>query len=116
MDPRAAVAIGKCLKYGTCGGSGGSFGGTQGEADGPAMTRIIILVLSLALPGEIAGAATNPWIYESGKGRFHYAQYDYGFDRHFGRKGHRHWASGAQRNLPLPGKCRVWFLSRVPGC
>jgi hypothetical protein len=80
------------------------------------MPRIIILVMSLAVPGQITGAAANPWIYESGKGRFHYGRYDYGFDRHSGKKGHRDWASGAQRNLPPPGKCRVWFLSRVPGC
>ena len=85
------------------------------------MTRIIVLVMSLlvislAMPGQIAGAATNPGIYESDKGRFHYGRYDDGFDRHTGRKGHRDWASSAQRNLPPPGKCRVWFLSRVPGC
>lgn len=85
------------------------------------MTRIIILVMSLlvislTVPGKIAGAAANPWIYESGKGRFHYGRYDDSFDRHSGKKGHRDWASGPQRNLPPPGKCRMWFLSRVPGC
>jgi opacity protein-like surface antigen len=80
------------------------------------MKRIIILVMSLALPSWAAGAASNPWIYESGKGRFHYAQYDYGFDHHFGRKGHRDRASNPQGHWPLPGKCRAWFLSRVPGC
>jgi hypothetical protein len=80
------------------------------------MKRIVILVMSLALPGQIAGAATNPWIYESGKSRFHYAQYDYGFDRPSGRKGHRDRANNPQGHWPPPGKCRVWFLSRVPGC
>ncbi len=71
------------------------------------MKRIVILVMSLALPGQIAGAATNPWIYESGKSRFHYAQYDYGFDRPSGRKGHRDRASNPQGHWPPPG--------RVPG-
>ena len=80
------------------------------------MPRIIILVMGLALPAQIAGAATNPWIYENGKSRFHYAQYDYAFDRHSGTKGHRHRASNPQGRWPPPGKCRVWFLSRVPGC
>jgi hypothetical protein len=85
------------------------------------MKRIVILVISLllislALPGQTAGAATNPWLYESGKGRFHFAQYDYGFDRSSGRKGHRHRAITPQGYWPPPGKCRVWFLSRVPGC
>jgi hypothetical protein len=79
------------------------------------MKRIIILMMSLALPG-IAGAAGNPWLYESGKGRFHYAQYDYGFDGHPGRKGHGDWASIRRGHFPPPGKCRAWFLSRVPGC
>ena len=55
------------------------------------MTRIVILVMSFALPGWTTGvaAAANPWIYESGKGRFHYARYDYAFEPHFGRKGDR---------------------------
>ncbi len=86
------------------------------------MKRIIILVMSLlvmnlALPGWISGAnAANPWLYENGKSRFHYARYDFGFDRHSGRKGHRDWASTPRADLPPPNKCRAWFLSRVPGC
>jgi hypothetical protein len=86
------------------------------------MKRIIILVMSvlvmsLALPGWISGAnAANPWLYENGKSRFHYARYDFSFDRRSGRKGHRHWASTPWGDLPPPNKCRAWFLSRLPGC
>jgi hypothetical protein len=80
------------------------------------MKRTVILLMSLLVTGQTAGAAGNPWIYESGKGRFHYAQYDYGFDRSAGRKWHRDRASHTQGYWPPPGKCRAWFLSRVPGC
>jgi hypothetical protein len=85
------------------------------------MKRIVILVMSLlvmsvALPGWSAGAASNPWIYENGKSRFHYARYDDGFDRYSVRKGHRVWASNRRGHWPPPGKCQAWFLSRVPGC
>lgn len=102
--------------HGTCPGSGGFL--VRHELHiGPIMKRLVILVMSLALPGWIAAAVANPWIDESGKSRYrsNYARHD-GFYLHSGRKGHRDWASVPQGHWPPPGKCRAWFLSRLPGC
>jgi hypothetical protein len=82
------------------------------------MKRIIIVVISLALSGWIAGAAANPWKNEGGKSRYHSndARYVDGFDRRTGRKDDRDRASHRRDHLPPAGKCRAWFLSRLPGC
>ena len=81
------------------------------------MKRIAILVLILALPGWIAGAAANPWIYGSGKSR-HYSNdaRHSGFELRSGRKVYRDWGSIRRAHLPPHGKCQAWFLSRLPGC
>jgi hypothetical protein len=79
------------------------------------MKRIAILVVSLALPGWIAGAAANPWIYESGKSRYHSFDARHGgFELRSGKKIDRDWTGIP--SLPPRGKCRAWFLSRLPGC
>jgi len=81
------------------------------------MKRIIILVMSLASPGWIAGAAANPWIYESGKSRYHSNDARHGgFELRSGKKVYRDWASVPRGPLPPRGKCQAWFLSRLPGC
>jgi hypothetical protein len=61
-----------------------------------------LLVMNLALPGWISGAnAANPGSMKW-QGRFHYARYDFSFDRRSGRKGHRHWASTPLVTCHLP--------------
>jgi hypothetical protein len=85
------------------------------------MKQIAILVLILALPGWIADAAANPWVYESGKesgkSRHHrnHARHG-GFELRSGPNVDRDRASILRGRLPPHGKCRAWFLSRLPGC
>jgi hypothetical protein len=51
------------------------------------MKQIIILVMSLALQGWIAGAAANLWIYESGKSHYHSVDARHGgFELRSGKK------------------------------
>jgi hypothetical protein len=81
------------------------------------MKRVAILVLILALPGWIAGAAANPWVYESGKSRHHSNDARHGgFELRSGRNVYRDRASIRRGHLPPHGKCQAWFLSRLPGC
>jgi hypothetical protein len=82
------------------------------------MKRIIILAMSLALPGWIASAAASPRKHDTGKGFYlvdNYGQYSDVFDRRSGRRAHRDEAV-PRAHLPPPGKCLTWFLSRLPGC
>jgi hypothetical protein len=81
------------------------------------MKPITVLVLSLALPGWIAGAAANPRFYEGGKSRYHSSDARHGgFYLDSGKKVYRDSAGIPRGYLPPPGKCRAWFLSRLPGC
>jgi len=81
------------------------------------MKRIVIIVMSLAVSGWIAGAAADPSKEVSGKNRHrgNDARHN-GFYLDSGRKAHRDWASIPAARLPPPGKCHAWFLSRLPGC
>jgi hypothetical protein len=93
------------------------------------MKRIAVLVLSLVLPGWIAGAAANPRLHDGGKSRYHSSDARHGgFYLDSGKKGYRDWASIPRGHLlprdhvlprdylPPRDKCRAWFLSRLPGC
>jgi hypothetical protein len=81
------------------------------------MKLIVILVLILAVPGRIAGAAANPWIYESGKSRHHGHEARHGgFELRSGRKIHPDSGIIPRAHLPPHGKCQAWFLSRLPSC
>jgi len=81
------------------------------------MKRIVIIVMSLALSGWIAGAAADPWKAGSGKNRHRgYDARHNGFELHSGGKSQRDWASIPDTHVSPPGKCRAWFLSRLPGC
>jgi hypothetical protein len=81
------------------------------------MKQFIILVMSLALSGWIAGAAADPLNKDNGKSRYRGNITRHGgFELHSGRRGDRDWVSIPHAHLPPAGKCRAWFLSRLPGC
>jgi hypothetical protein len=83
------------------------------------MKLIIILVMTFSLPGWIAGAAAARSTHEWGMGRYlgnYPQQYDAGFDRRSGGKSYRDRASIPRAHKPPPGKCLIWFLSRLPAC
>jgi hypothetical protein len=84
---------------------------------GPDMKWIAILVMSLALPGWIAGATAAPRKGESVKSRHHSHEARHGgFYLHSGSTGYRDRASISRDYVPPRGKCVAWFLSRLPGC
>jgi hypothetical protein len=81
------------------------------------MKQSLVLVMSLALSGWIAGAAADPLYKDNGKSRYRGNETRHGgFELHSGRRGYPDWASIPQAQLPPPGKCRAWFLSRLPSC
>ena len=80
------------------------------------MKRIAILVLILALPGWIAGAAATPRLYENSKSRHHSYDARHGGFELRSMKIYRDPASIPRGHLPPHGKCHAWFLSRLPGC
>jgi hypothetical protein len=67
--------------------------------------------------GWIADAAASPWLYESGKSRYHsFDAWHGGFELRSGRNAYRDQAIIRRGHLPPRGKCLAWFLSRLPGC
>ena len=71
--------------------------------------RIVIIVMSLALSGWIAGAAADPWKAGSGKNRHRgYDARHNGFELHSGGKSQRDWAS-----IPDTSRVASWQVSSL---